>query len=481
MVKQMLFIALSSVIFSSSSLAQSINWQSPIDIASNSSGNNYPRIVADAQGNPLVIWGGSANLMFSRWDVDSFTTPIILNTDGVKIAQATWMGPDIAASGNTVYVVYKQLPEGSPNSHIWCRRSDDGGKSFNEAVRVDYIGDSLSRFAHVAVDNQANPIVAFMKFDDNFNDAHWVVARSSDKGQSFKTEVLAGNWSSATAEACDCCPASITSSDNNLAIVYRDNNNNLRDVWAGFSTDTGNTFDFGADIDKGNWQIFSCPASGPDAIIINDSLYTTFLSGSSGSYRVYLSKTALSDGASTGAIRIKADYAGISKQNFPRIANSDGRVAMVWQEVASGKSKLELSLTANITQKNSNLIETVADDHVSSGDVYVHQNKLYCVWQDNNSGTVKFRAGDFSQALSIQKLQQQPLNIYPNPSSNAWNIEISNTNSSYELVDTRGQLIKKSELKLGINQLNNDKLAAGIYLLKVQTGTTIQTYRLIKS
>src|SRR3990172_2679254 len=84
-----------------------INWGPVINIASPINGNNHPRIVTDASGNPLVIWGNSKKVIFSRWNGANFSTPVALNPGTIQIAEASWMGPDIASHGDTVYVVFK--------------------------------------------------------------------------------------------------------------------------------------------------------------------------------------------------------------------------------------------------------------------------------------------------------------------------------------------------------------------------------------
>lgn len=451
--------------------AQSIDWQNEIDVAPASFGNNQPRMVSDAQGNPLIVWGYNGNLMLSRWESDSFSTPIALNTDGMKIAQASWMGPDIAAHNDMVYVVYKTLPEGSPNSHIYCRTSKDGGKTFGSPVQVDNINDSLSRFAQVGTDNAGNPLVAFMKFSTTFVEPHWVVCRSSDFGQSFKAYANAGNWSSAQAEACDCCPATILGKGEHAIAVYRDNNENIRDIWAGISTDTGVSFNTGLNVDNGQWQVFSCPASGPDAVIINDSLYTVFLSGESGSYRVYLSRTSLSNFSWNRTRRIKEDYSGINKQNFPRISNLDGSVAIVWLEVASTKSSLQIAITQNITQNKSFINETVTADNVVNGDVHLFGSKVFCCWQDKNSGTVKFRQGDFGSLLSSQNLSLTDFNLYPNPSTGQIQINTPESITKIEIYDLAGRLTAQpsaQRISNSVYSIDISNLAIGNYVLTVE-------------
>src|SRR6187399_144931 len=123
-----------------------ITWNMAMDVAGSSFGNMHPRIVTNASGDPLILWNHSMNAMFSRWNGTGFTTPVALNPAPLMVAGASWMGPDIAAKGDTVYVVFKQMPEADTSSHIYIIRSFDGGTTFSMPFQVDNIGDSISRF-----------------------------------------------------------------------------------------------------------------------------------------------------------------------------------------------------------------------------------------------------------------------------------------------------------------------------------------------
>ena len=127
-----LFFFISQTVFSQSN----ISWNMAMSVAPSSSGNNHPRIATDGNGNPLVLWWHASRAMFSRWNGTAFTAPVLINPATMTVAGAGWMGPDIAAHGDTVYVVFKQSPEGSDSSHIFCARSFDGGQTFNTPVRL---------------------------------------------------------------------------------------------------------------------------------------------------------------------------------------------------------------------------------------------------------------------------------------------------------------------------------------------------------
>ena len=267
------------------SLAQNqITWGTTSDVSTSNFGNNFPRMVKDGSGDPVISWSDNIDMFFARWNGTGFTAPITLNTNGFSIAGPGWMGPDIASKGDTIFAVYKAIPEADTNSHVWCTGSFDGGVTFSTPVRVDYIGDNICRFPTVSVDNQGNPIIGFMRLDAGFGNARWVVAKSIDLGLSFSNDVLASGWSSPTSEVCDCCPSKIVSEGNTVVMPYLDNDNNIRDTWVGVSNDGGASFPSGMDVDQQDWLIMACPSSGPDAVIIGDNIYSTYMSGASGIY-----------------------------------------------------------------------------------------------------------------------------------------------------------------------------------------------------
>src|SRR5512139_2091205 len=69
--------ALLSIILGNASFLHSqVNWTESIDVAAASFGNSRPRITSDAGRDPLIIWGKSTDVMFSRWEDSGFTMPV---------------------------------------------------------------------------------------------------------------------------------------------------------------------------------------------------------------------------------------------------------------------------------------------------------------------------------------------------------------------------------------------------------------------
>lgn len=260
------FFALIAIAFCITANAQ-ITWTMGMNISTITYSNMHPRMALDGAGNPMVVWGrmSDQSVFFSKWIGTMFTTPVKLNPTWLTVASAGWMGSDISSHGDTVYVVVKRTPEAIDTNRIFIFTSFNGGVTFNTPVEIGFIADSISRFPTVTTDATGNPIVAYMKFNSSFMDSRWVVAKSNDYGSTFSTDVKASGWGS-SAEVCDCCPGAIVSLGNKSAMIYRDNNSNIRDIWTGISNNNATSFPSGFEVDNNNWMVMSCPSSGPDGV-----------------------------------------------------------------------------------------------------------------------------------------------------------------------------------------------------------------------
>ncbi|MDP1725291.1 MAG: T9SS type A sorting domain-containing protein [Bacteroidota bacterium] len=474
-----------------SNAQSNISWNTSMNIATSSSGNMHPRMTLDGKGNPLVIWGRMSDgaVFISRWTGTMFATPVKLNPAWLKVASASWMGPDIASKGDTVYVVVKRTPEAADTNYIYIMRSFDGGMSFSAPVRVDNIGDSISRFPTVSVDALGNPLVAFMKFNSSFLDSRWVVAKSSDYGVSFSKDVKASGYSGAAAEVCDCCPGAIVTSGSVSAVVYRDNLSNIRDIWTGISSNNGISFNRGFAVDKTNWFLQSCPASGPDAVIVGDSLYTVFMSGASTKNRIYLSRTSISTGIVNSVSTTSSNIASLNQQNFPRIATDGVAAAIVWQQSVGGVAQLPVTFTNDISKGFPLVYDTVDLVNITNMDIAMANGKIYVIWEDDNSGTVKFRSGTYKPLntgnAKIVKSEPIEFRCFPNPASDVLNI-VSPVEGRYvlNLFNALGEKVftMESESSQSIELANFPK---GIYFVRlIQTNdiesTQVFTQKIIK-
>jgi hypothetical protein len=469
------------LLIAGSSFSQSqITWNMGMNIAAGNYGNMHPRIVTDASGNPLVIWNHNSNVMFTKWTGTSFTTPVALNQASMPVAGASWMGPDIASNGDTVYVIFKMTPETDTASHIYIERSFDAGLTFSMPFQVDHIADSLSRFPTITIDGSGNPVVAFMKFDANFMDSRWVVTRSDDFGNTFSADTKVSGWNGSSA-VCDCCPGSIMASRNFAAMLYRDNNNNIRDMWAAVSNDSGRTFMTGMPVDQNNWQVFSCSASGPDGVTAGDSLYTVYMSSASGSARVYLSSSSLSSLTGGTGFQITGTLPGLTTQNYPRIATDGTAMGIVWPQTINGTDQAALLFTSDIAMGFPAGYDTVDLDNVTNADAAISNGNIYVVWEDDASGTVKFRSGTFNSVTAVGETLRTTLQIFPSLTNDLITVNTNGENAELIMTDVVGHVIMNRKVNERSAKVSLKQFENGVYFVTlISQSNKIITNKIVK-
>lgn len=468
------FVLFALLIASRLACAQSgIVWSPTLEVASSQYNNMHPRVVTDGSGNPMILWGSgdAKEVYFSRWTGNGFVTPKVLNPLTIPIFAASWAGPDIASHGDTVYVVFKETPE--HDGGIYIVRSMDGGVNFSLPERVDAIADSMARFPAVVTDANGNPLVSFMKFNPGWGNARHVLAKSVDLGNTFGADVLGSGFSGGM--VCDCCPATLTSSGNTTALLYRDNLNDLRNSWAGISLDGGSTFAGGIEIDNTDWMINACPSSGPDGIIIGDSLYTVFMSAASGKSLCYRSRSTISTRQLETIEPLTPNFAGLALQNFPRIAVSGNALAVVFNQTVNGSNQLAVQFTDNIFNGFPSGYNVLAANNVVNADVAISSNgKVHVVWEDMNSGTVKYKSGTYTISGTLNQPENlEAMSIYPNPAKpNVLTCKFEMTSASdieYQVFNAQGQQILSGNglTTNGEMMLNASSLESGVYFIRV--------------
>lgn len=444
-----------------------VTWTTPAAVASGATyGNFHPRVAINRAGNPYIMWGKSnASAYFVRWTGAGFSSPI-KPSGSLTVFSQSWAGPDMAAYGDTIYVSMKVTPEMDTTHYTYLAHSYNGGTSFSAPVRVDNIGANYSRFPIVTATSTGNPLVSFMKFDPiTMGNARYVVVRSSDFGNTFSTDVLA---SSSSNPVCDCCPAAIVSSGSNAIMLYRDNASNIRDSWAGVSTDGGMTFPGHMNIDGHNWMFMSCPSTGPDGIIIGDTVYSVFRNSASGTALVYFSRSSISGVSLGSSVPVTGTFSGLTSQDFPRIANDGNTAAAVWIQNTSSGKYVAYSFTNNISGGFSGY-STVTGSTGSpmNADVAMMNGVIHVVWEDMGTGDVMYMKGTYPTTTSVASATRETISVYPNPAAGSFTASVVNagTIASSYLVDMTGRRIdiQPTEVKNGKATFSTSGIAKGNY------------------
>ena len=446
-------------------------------------GSTRPRIALNANADPVVIWSSpnTKSVYVSRKSNGAFLAPIKLNPDGMELSIFDWSGPEIAANGNDVFVVFKQIPEHS--SPVYCVRSSDGGATWSDTVRVDSSSPLMSRMPTVGVDNNGNPIVAFMRenMDNGYSD--WAVSRSLDGGVSFAP---AFSVTSLTGGAvCDCCPATVVSSGSNVAVIYRNNDVNLRDIRASISNDGGATFDANIDMDNLDWEVNVCPSSGPDGYFAGTDLKSAWMSKASGYYRIYFSSGDTQSPTSEGSVLVHD--APISQiQNRPVIAGNESVMGIAGEFTQLGMNEIFFSWSSSDFTENNYFAVTqnIAGNQLRP-DIAFDGQKFHLVFTDNGVLGVTYLQLEIG-GVNVDDLKQSSnFILMPNPANEEIGLQILGQQysslSQIEVRDMSGRSVIQEKLGSGpIKILSTGQLSDGIYSYVIRdNGILIANMRFI--
>jgi hypothetical protein len=307
---------------------------------------------------------------------------------------ADWTGPEIDSKGDTLFVTFTD--NNTPPGPAYVVRSVDGGMSFADTVRVPLMGDEIPRFPTVTVMPDGNPLIALMRFTGSFDDPVNVVSLSSDGGDSFPlytnaTGIIPG-------EPCDCCPITVVANGNVAAVLYRNNDANIRDTWAALSYDNASTFNSSARLDSSNWMIMGCPSSGPDGYLYGDTLVSVFMNGADGMNKIYLGALDYV----TGQVRPQQPVTPFASegQNFPRIAGVGDTLGIVWRQHVDGVPEVFFTHSFNGPDGIGAVVDTLTD--ALSGaqgypDIAYGGGKFHVVFESAADGKVYYTSAALPQ------------------------------------------------------------------------------------
>lgn len=448
----------------------------PIPVApDNTYGQRAPRIALTAGNTPLVYWGktGAASTLYlARWEEDGFGQPMAVPTGDIEPDLfGGGLGPQLAARGNTVYLVFEKYGQG-----IYCLASTDGGTTFGAPVSVfDPPAGRVGTLPSVAVRPDGNPVVSFITTNNQEQAAVYEVVVSEDGGQSFAPPVVASAAAEGE-EVCECCPASVAvSSNEEFYLAFRNNDNNIRDHWVARTTDGGATFPEAADIDATDWMIQSCPQSGPAAFAGGDTLYAVFYSAGEGPASVYHAALHLPTMEATVQFNIPRFNAAAAVQSYPRIAGSGDTLAAVWQESAATGSDIILAWSASGSRALRENVVNIAGANLSQTqpDIAYADGLFHIVYSDQAEGRVMYRQAGFEPftGTAATRVEREELQIFPNPAVDQATVVLPFEGPSSTVITLRnlqGQVVGQMPVNTQAARLPVGHLPAGLYFVEAR-------------
>ncbi len=438
-----------------------LSWGDPIDVNAQSTGALRPRIVINGEGEPVVLWGRSgpnANYV-AVGEGDAFGPAIQVSGTGFAPSVADWMGSGIAAHGNTVWVAMSAIPEESRPQYV--RRSDDGGNTWGDTLRVDPYDGLVSRFPSIALPHPDTPVVQYMQFTSGWNEPRHVVARL--EGPSFAAPVQVSTPFSG-GEACDCCPGQVVAEGDRAVSLYRNDVDHQRNIWAAASVDGGLSFPVGALVDGNAWILDACPASGPAGYIVGDSIRHVWMSGANNGFKVYLGSAHVA-GLATGTQRLvhPGQSSGLT-QNFPRIAGSGDTLGVVWEQISVGAREIlfSWSVTGPGGLSVPDTVNVSLTGNQRTPDVAFADGAFHIIWSEMPTNQVRYRKATLEPFTGITESPMEEVRLWPDPATE-WIHWSGQRWRTIEVFDGNGRMVRSGDALQGMMDVRG--LPAGAYFV----------------
>jgi len=483
MKKNLVLLTLSFYCFSLAA-QNTVIWSDSIVVTSTPKPITAPRISLLKDGTPLVTWGTSgtpSQIWCARLENGVFTNPVGVVQAPEEPILFGFGGYDVAFSDSLIFIVFEQLQQG-----IFLARSNDGGLSFDSPVLVQgTVPGGYATLSSIAVDGTGNPIVSYIQ---EKNGATYQIRRSIDGGFNFLDPVTA-NTPAPGGAVCECCTSDLLTSGDSVWLLFRNNNQDLRDIWVSRSSDLAATFDTAADVDATDWNLNTCPIAGPRMARSGDSLITVWTSGASGTSRAYLS-TLHAGTMQPGQQFSFPDSSPQTPQILPDVVASGDTLGVVFLE----KSKeILFHFSTNGTKDLANQSQRFAlPNHTLQYPSIAFRGGIYhLIYADATSDKVLYRLGKLTQSSNSKEPESNSsVSVFPNPlvSGGSLYIEMDlkqEGNTDFELTNTLGKNVREfdsfeKEPGKQSYELKTMGIPPGVYFLSTRhNGVLIGTEKII--
>ena len=455
--------------------AQTLNWSATQAISSGSqSGYDRPRVVTTANNSPLIMWTKTStpkSVRVSKWNGTSFSIPYNIVSPVLEVTG--FIGPEIASKGDTVYVIF--LSARSPNNYVYLISSFDGGLTFSDTVRVSDNSNTYKfSMPNVTVNTDGNPIVSYMTCTNSWTDWEQMVKVSSDFGNTFSSAFDVSAL--APGEPCDCCKSSLVANGNEVFLLFRNNDMDVRNAYVAKSSDGGLTFTTANDIDDANWVIGSCPSTSAQGMLSGDSIIIVRRSGANGQDKLLLSAVNSTD--LQYAYNHNIDPISFGVQNFPEIAGNGDTIGIVWQDNRNSYMDCYFSYSttgANIISESVYMSDTNNVGSQTDPDICFTNGIFHFVYENVGTHEILYRSATFVNNTAITELDNNQFTICPNPTKEKIKIS-THLKGLVSIKNIEGKLLMQVEKKQENEVIDISLLPSGIYTVELQK----QTIKFIK-
>jgi hypothetical protein len=302
-------------------------------------------IAGNSAGDLYVAYGIDHSLYVSR-STDAgltFSAPVLATSDS-QVHVLSVERPAIAVDNEgRVGVAWLELPADFQGADIWYATSHDGGQTFAAPVRAWTESSGEVAMVQVALDSDGNPYLAWL------NGSKLKFTHSEDGGRTFSEAVRVGGGS------CECCQPQVLVAEEDVYIAYRgveasDTRGDIRDILMIRSVDGGANFGSPTRASDTHWYLPACPIAGPSVAMREDNLFIAFMDGRfepAGTFsRGDVWFAALNDNDSTFSPNVRINPDQNSHHTLPSIAvGPGGRIHIAWESLSQGEGGNNLYYT----------------------------------------------------------------------------------------------------------------------------------------
>ncbi len=220
-----------------------------------------PQVAVDPAGRVYLVFGAE-NSIYCAISADggkNYLPPSKIADAGV-MSLGMRRGPRIAASEKTVVVVAVGGEQGhGRDGDLLTWRSEDGGKTWNEAAHVNGVaGSAREGLHHLAVSPAGTFYCVWLDLREQKTQL-WGAALT-DGGATWHERLI---YKSPDGPVCQCCQPQVTfDARGGLHVMWRNNLAGNRDMYLVNSKDNGRTFDRPVKLGLGTWPLDACPMDG---------------------------------------------------------------------------------------------------------------------------------------------------------------------------------------------------------------------------
>lgn len=454
----------------------SVVWSDAITVTQTNAYITAPRVALLSDGSPLVSWGVSGDsqqIFIAHFEDPGFSGP-------VDAAQAPNLfgfgGYDLAVWNDQVFVVFEKIGGG-----IFLSASADGGQQFSAPIAAQVpLPDVYSGLSAVTVDEAGNPVVCYIKSQND--SAIYEVRRSLDGGNTFKHASTANAYVPG-GKVCECCTADLLASGDSIWLLFRNNNQNIRDIWISRTVDTSNLFTDTRDMDDTDWQINVCPISGPSMTRAGNSIISCWTNGATGKYRVYLRSVDAATMVAGTQYEMPIETGNTETQNQAQITGAGDTIGIIFQR--NGR-ELVFHYAIEGLPKLLTQSQTIAisGHKLQYPHVIFQHGVFHLVYVDQTSGKVLYQRGVLTANTLAEEAANPDFQFYPNPITNSDLVveNITGRLAALQLVNVLGQNVCRQVCTGTRTILPTQTLPTGVYFLVGRNayGQILSVYKLIK-